>query len=491
MIIDYEYRSGNLIVSHVADNKQIKLRYYKWPSPYKYVVTEDNDPQRDGRYVTWDGRSCKKVPTKNPNRYSVYDFIDELPQEEQDILFQYNEPEIFFVDIENEIIDKKPAPHLAESAILSISIVHKNKVMVMATDDLSYDKQKAIETDINKYFEKFGGGYTFQFVRSKNEFEMLLNFFTKIVPKMPVITGWNFTEYDWVFLVNRARKLGIDPTVASLTGVLREPYNPENKKPSYVELPNHRVVVDYMGLLKKWDTSIRVKESIGLDFVSDSVLGIKKVNYEGNLKTLYQTDYQKFIFYNAVDSILVQKIHDKTKLVDILYGISTLSRVKIQDSFNTLPVTEGILRRKLKKEKNVILCKLEKDQRDEVDDVLGGYVKDPVKGMSYWASCYDFASLYPTSMRMFNISVDSYKGVISQDREYALFHNKKVDLEPNDIILLNGAVFRNEFGVVNQVMTDIYADRKKYKKLMNEDGLNLDELKREEEELIKELSGDF
>ena len=90
MIIDYEYRSGNLIVSHVADNKQIKLRYYKWPSPYKYVVTEDNDPQRDGRYVTWDGRSCKKVPTKNPNRYSVYDFIDELPQEEQDILFQYN-----------------------------------------------------------------------------------------------------------------------------------------------------------------------------------------------------------------------------------------------------------------------------------------------------------------------------------------------------------------------------------------------------------------
>ena len=64
-------------------------------------------------------------------------------------------------------------------------------------------------------------------------------------------------------------------------------------------------------------------------------------------------------------------------------------------------------------------------------------------------------------------------------------------MEPNDIILLNGAVFRNEFGVVNQVMTDIYADRKKYKKLMNEDGLNLDELKREEEELIKELSGDF
>jgi predicted RNA-binding protein len=92
---------------------------------------------------------------------------------------------------------------------------------------------------------------------------------------------------------------------------------------------------------------------------------------------------------------------------------------------------------------------------------------------------------------MFNISVDSYKGVISQDRSYVLFNNKKIDLEPTDIILLNGAVFRNETGVVNQVMTDIYGDRKKYKGLMTQDAMDLDELKREESELVKELSGDI
>ena len=492
MIVDYEYKYGQLIISHVDDNKQIKLRYYKWPNPSKYIITDDSDHQRDGKYVTWDGKSVKKVPTKNPNRYSVYDFIDELPQSEQDILFKYNEPEIFFVDIENEIIDKKPAPHLAESAILSISIVHKDRVMVMATDDLSADKIKSIEKDINTYFAKFGVRYIFQFFRYKNEYEMILNFFTKLVPKMPVITGWNFNEYDWVFLVNRARKLGIDPSISSVTGRLTEPYNPENRKKQYCELPSHRIIVDYMELFKKWDTSIRVKESIGLDFVSDNVLGVKKVNYEGNLKTLYQTDYTKFIFYNAVDSILVQKIHEKMKLVDILYGISTLSRVKIQDSYNTLPVTEGILRRKLKREKNVILCRLDRDQRDVSDEgVSGGYVKEPVKGMSQWTTCYDFASLYPTCMRMFNISVDSYKGIISQDKTYVLFHNKKIDLEPTDIILLNGAVFRNETGVVNQVMTDIYGDRKKYKKLMQKDDMSIDELEREEAELVKELSGDI
>jgi len=320
---------------------------------------------------------------------------------------------------------------------------------------------------------------------------MLLNFFVKFVPNMPVMTGWNFIDYDWVFLVNRARKIGIEPNVSSITKFLREPlWSGSSEKKSYAELPAHRIIVDYMELFKKWDTSIRVKESFSLDFISDSVLGVKKVNYEGTLKTLHLSDYKKFVFYNAVDSILVQKIHEKSKLIDILYGISTLSRVKIGDSYSTLPVTEGILRKKLKNEKNIVLCRLDRgDTLIDVEGVLGGFVKDPIRGMSQWTSCYDFASLYPTIMRMFNISVDSYKGIISKDGKYVIFDNKKLDLEENDIVLLNGTVFRNEIGVVNQVMTNVYGDRKKYKNFMLKDFNDLDELKNEELHIINELLG--
>jgi len=39
------------------------------------------------------------------------------------------------------------------------------------------------------------------------------------------------------------------------------------------------------------------------------------------------------------------KIHEKMRYVDILYGISTLSGIKVVDAYNTLPVTEGILRK--------------------------------------------------------------------------------------------------------------------------------------------------
>lgn len=500
MIIDYEYREKQLMVSYVSDGGWIKMKYYKWPNPSKYIVCDDDDRDKDGQYVTWDGKSCKKIYTRYPDRYSVYDYLDNLPQEEQDILFKYVEPEIFFVDIENEILDSKPQPQLAQGAIQSLSIVNKNKVLVLGTDELSHEQEKSIREDINNYFVKFNTDYDFKFIRYKNEYEMLLNFFEKYVPKMPVITGWNFTEYDWVYLVNRARKIGIDPTSASNTKLLRQPFKRDNKtgrdKESFCELPAHRLIVDYMELYDKWNSTIKVKEASSLDFVSEGILGVKKVNYEGSLKTLAQTDYKKFIFYNAVDSILVQKIHEKTKWIDILYGISTLSRIKTLDAYSTLPVTEGILRRKLKEEKNVILCKLERSLPDTVIEaaekaVKGGWVKDPVKGMANWTACYDFASLYPTCMRMFNISADSYKGVLSPNKDFAVFNGHRVNLEPTDIILLNDTVFKNETGIVNQVMTDIYGDRKKYKGFMMNDHDQLEEIKRElkslEEELLMEL----
>jgi len=502
MIVDYEYIKQDLKVSYISDSGHIKMKSYKWPNPQKFIICDDDDRDKDGKYVTWDGCSVKKVYTRRPDRYSVYDFLDNLPQEEQDDVFKYVEADIYFIDIENEILDTKPTPHLAEGAIQSISIVNKNKVLVMGIEDLSNTDISSIEEDINNYFIKFGTTYEFKFIKYRNEYDMIFNFFNKYVPKMAVLTGWNFTEYDWVYLINRARKIGIDPSVSSFTRVLRPPFKRDNKtgkdKESYCEMPAHRLIIDYMELYQKWDTTIKVKESDSLDFVSYNILKLRKVNYEGTLKTLAKQDYKKFIYYNAVDSILVQKIHEKTKWIDILYGISTLSRIRVLDAYSTLPVTEGILRKKLKKERNIILCRLENDsmQQNLVDDaekaVKGGWVKDPVKGkMATWVSCYDFASLYPTTMRMFNISADSYKGVLSPDKKYAIFNDHRVDLEPTDIILLNGTVFKNETGVVNQVMTDIYGDRKKYKGMMNKDREDIEEYKRELKQAEEELMVEF
>ena len=485
MLVDFEFKNSNrnLICSYIDKSGNIRLKYFPW-TPTKFIPTSSDDPDKSGKYVTWDGRPVKEIYTKHPNKYSVYDFLDTLPKEEQDSLFNYHEPNIYFIDIENEILDKKPQPHLAESKILSISIICKNKALVIGIDPLSQKDQKSIQNDINnEYGRMFDREWEFKYVQYKSEYELVLNFFKVFVPKMPVMTGWNFKHYDWVFLVNRARKLGIDPTLSSFTGLLFE----ENKNDprNYCELPAHRVIIDYMEIFDKWDTSIKVKESLSLDFVSDKVLKVKKVNYEGNLKILYEQDFKKFIYYNAVDSILVQLIHEKSKLADILYGIATLSRTVVTKALSTLSITEGILRKKLREQKNIVLVKNE--EYDSGSSVKGGWVKEPVKGMATWTACFDFASLYPSTMRQFNISADSYKGQKIKNENYALFNGHQIELEPDDIITKNGAVFKNEVGVVTQVMSEIYSDRKKYKGMMVQKAHELDELKRELKELEDSL----
>lgn len=502
MLLDYEYKNRKLLISHIDENGNIKLKYYPWNNPTKFVVCGDDDSDKSGKYTTWDGKSVKEIYTSRPNRSAIYDFLDGLPKDEQEIVFGYNEPNIFFIDIENQILDEKVAPEKASGEVQTISIVNKDKVLVVGTKPFSKDKTESIENDINNYFTKFKTSYKFMYKYYESEYDMLLNLFKVMIPKMSVITGWNFTEYDWVYLVNRARKLGIDPTIASFTGVLKEPYMNNSK----AELPSHRLIVDYMELYEKYDTSVKVKESSSLDFVSDNLLGVKKVNYEGNLKYLHENDYYKFVLYNAIDSILVQQIHIKMKYIDILYGISTLSRIRVADAVSTIPVTEGILRKKFREEKNVVFARDENKKIDSSSDemiVKGGWVKEPIVGMSKWTVCFDFSSLYPTTIRQFNISSDSYKGNLIKDRGkdvmfmieklrrgddvYSLFNGYKIKLDIDDIVALNGAVFKNEDGIVKKVMGDIYKERKRYKKMMMDTNMELKELEDEYERLKKEL----
>lgn len=483
MLVDHEYRSNNLIISFIDKSGQIKLKYKNWPRPTKFIKCGDDDKEKSGKYVCWSGESVKEIYTKYPNRYSVYDFIDSFSEEEKEEIYGYQEPDIFFVDIENEILDSKPMPHLAQGAIQSISIVNKNKVLVIGTEPLDSKVVESIESDINNHFKKFETDYKFKYIQYRNEYDLLNNFFNKLVPKMSVITGWNFIDYDWTYLVARARKIGVDPEVASFTKKLYQPFNFNSAgKQDYAEMPAHRIIVDYMELFAKWDTSVKVKESLSLDFASEKILGIKKINYEGDLKRLHREDYKKFVFYNAVDSCLVQRIHMKMKYIDILYGMAVLGKIKVKDAISTLALTEGILREKLREQKNIVLIRDE--QSDEFVDteaasIKGGWVKEPVRGMATWTCCFDFASLYPTTMRQFNISADSYKGQQVKGKNYALFNGHQIPIEETDIVTLNGSVFKNEQGVVTQVMGEVYADRKKWKKVMFEKHEELERLKEE------------
>jgi DNA polymerase elongation subunit (family B) len=566
MLVDTQYLTNTkkLVVSYVDKSGDIKLKYYNWDNPMKYVTCDESDPQRHPIYKSWDGKNVKQIDVNHPDRYAVYEFLDHLPENEKKEIFEFNLPKIFFIDIETEIVDGFPEAadildqngdilkEGASTRILSISIVYEDKIILLGLKDMSDEVQNRIKENTNKYFKNYKSDYKFRYVKYDDEFDMLYNFFYKMVPKMPLLTGWNFLNYDWLYLVNRSRKLRkftngreykIDPSVSSLTKRLNKQWG------TNYETPAHRMIFDYMQLYEIADTSIKVKESSSLDFVSSKLVGIDKIKYinsifklnddsiiEGykfrkddicrkevdtyymfignekielssstfskyknlfrevnvtSLQVLYEEDFETYMYYNAVDSVLVQKIHEARNYISIIYAISSLSQIRIVDvvsqmnnALGSLAITEGVLRNRFREQENIVLFKEDKGEAEST--IAGGWVKDPVVGLNQWVVCYDFASLYPTTQRQFFISPENFIG-IQDDKDKSKCTNGRTINKDGHVVCINGSVFEKKMSPTLRMLEDVYADRKKNKKIMmnkkEELSLVLEEIRKLESEI--------
>jgi DNA polymerase elongation subunit (family B) len=493
MLVDTQYlrHTNKLVISYVDKSGEIKLKYFDWQDPKKFVVCDDDDTDRHPTYRSWDGKSVKLESVSMPNRYAVYEFLDALPEAEKQEIFEYNSPKIFFVDIETEIIDGFPDAETAPTRVLSISIVYDDKIILLGLKDMPDDMQNRIRENTNKYFKKFKADYKLKYIKYEDEFDMMYAFFKNMVPKMPLITGWNFINYDWVYLVNRARKLKkeVNGKEYTVNPAWSSPLNRLNKVwMTNQEMPAHRMVFDYMQLYEICDTSIKVKESSSLDFVSSKLVGVDKIKYTGSLQKLYEEDFETFMYYNAVDSVLVQKIHEARNYISIIFAISSLAQIKIVDVISqlnnalaSLAITEGVLRNRFRNQENIVLFKEDKDEEENVG-ISGGWVKDPVTGMNRWCVTYDFASLYPTSQIEWYIAPENFIGIKDTNRPEYCDNGVKINTDEH-VVCVNGVVFRKRNSPTIQMLKDVYADRKKNKKIMMQ---KKEELKKVLDE-IKEL----
>lgn len=466
MILDYEYKNGKVLLSYFNEKGNTEFKAYDWLSPMQWNVCSEKDISKSDNFRTWNGKPVKLERTRYPNRYAIYEHIRKQKLDLDDI-FGYNKPKTWFCDIEVEVTQGFPEAHLADNKITSIALINGNKVILLGLKPLSDQEIEKMEKEMNEYFSKFETNYKLKWIHCETEYELLDIFFNILIPKIPVLTGWNFIKYDWVYLVTRARKIGINPNTASPTGVLEKPWrkNQEDYKPTYEELPKHKFVFDYMDIFEKWDNSIKIRESLSLDFISKSVLGVNKLDYDGTIKQLYHENWYKYCLYNCIDTALVQLIDQKQKTFDIMLSISNLAKIDIKSVLSQLRVTEGVLfdtyyNNGIVMAKNASVVSQNEDDK-EFD---GGYVKFPCIGLKMWVVVFDYASLYPTAMRQFNIAPESFKGMKLNDTE-CILDGKKQILDDDDIILLNGAVFRNEESGTKSVLTDIYFSRKTNKNI--------------------------
>ena len=449
MLLDIEQRENELIVSYYNREGKVDFKRYPISQFENWVVTDENDRYKHPEILNWDGRPVKKNRSRSYNKFSLIYFMDNLPEKDREEIFEFNVPRTYFVDIETEIVDGFPKPEEAKSRILTFSIITpERKAIVLGLDDLSSEQIASIEKDTNEHFEGYDQDWEFSYYKFKNEYDMLYNFLHKFMPKFPMMTGWNFINYDWQYIVNRCKHLQIDLTEIAITGSL-------DRNDSR---PLHMGILDYMQLYDKYDRSVKVKESNTLDYVSGQVLNVKKIKYQGGLQDLYENDFKKYVFYNVVDSILVYYIDQQLRSMEVLLTLSTITKMPLYKAASPVAMTEALIARKLVEQNKRVGVEYDKEDSQKDGKYAGAFVKEPISGYYSGVSAFDFASLYPSIMRQFNISPDSYVEMIPTTQINSRRKDESV------IVCENGVVYEKEDSILKKILSDLYAQRKQYKK---------------------------
>jgi DNA polymerase elongation subunit (family B) len=473
MIVDiqskfYEYKqTGTTVLT-------IKVSYYNTEGNIEIIERKvenamtwgpsRNDKENIDGVVNWDGKGVKRIPLKTkPNKFQLMDIIhDHFTEEELDLLKTMNQPKIQSIDIEVEVIDGFPDPETAKERITTIAIaMENNKVMVIGWRELSHKDLVLTKNKVSKYLEKFGN-WEFNYKKFDDEVTMMKFFIGMMMPKMSLIIGWNYFGYDWAYIVNRCKRIGIDVAKAS----------PVNMVTGKNLEPMHIGMIDYLEIYKKHDRTVKVKESNKLDFVAEEVLGVKKLKYTGTLKTLFEDDFPNYAAYNAIDAVLVLLIHEKIRTIDTPLTLANQNFIPLSRALSPVYLGENMLYFGYRRINRVVAIQ----PNNKSYPYEGGYVKEPKAGMYTDIFCCDFASLYPSIMRMLNLSPESYVGIFTDEEVLKSYRQ-----DENYIVAINGAVFdRRKVSVLKKLIDDLYADRRKFKnryleikKFLNDNGITI------------------
>ena len=229
MLLDILQDRNNLQVSYWGSDGKTHIEVIKIPDDEQYIWVTNQKDKTDLKVKNvhnWNGKPVYKhrvdPQREKLNRYRQYEILDSQPDELKEKIFSYNLPELFFIDIENEMQEGKPNPEKPDKPITVIGVCCPNDtVMVLSGGyNLTQKEQESIQKRIDEHFEQVHRHFKFVFRYFETEYDLLYFFLSVFVPKMALISGWNVEDYDWRYMYNRAKLLGIDPSLASPTRIL-------------------------------------------------------------------------------------------------------------------------------------------------------------------------------------------------------------------------------------------------------------------------------
>lgn len=368
-----------------------------------------------GMYYMISNENLIPVPTEIPK--DVEEFVGKLYHDDEDFrreaekwlpLFQSPIPSIkrLAIDIEvyTPVENRIPNPREAKYEVISIALAGSDglkRVLMLRREDieLKIDDLENLKSNVELIF-------------FDSEYEMLRELF-KVMTQYPVIITFNGDNFDLLYIYNRALKLGF-------------------KKEEIPIIPRRSDVTVAIGIhvdLYKF-FNIRAIETYAfggkyrgtdrtLDSIANAILGIGKLSKEKPISEMNYIELANYNFRDAYLTLYLTTFDNELvmKLIILLARITKtpiddLTRAQVSSWIRNMLYYEHRRRGWLIPEKeDIIASKGQAATRAIIKGkkYLGAIVLDPVPGIYPNVYVLDFASLYPSIIKKWNLSYETIK----------------------------------------------------------------------------------
>ncbi|VVB71573.1 DNA polymerase [uncultured archaeon] len=253
-------------------------------------------------------------------------------------------------------------------------------------------------------------------IACRDEYDLLTRFASILREYNPdILAGYNSNEFDFPYLSERARLLHADSRVGrdASSWYVRKIVNRTD-----VSITG-RVVVDLLPIIR---SSFSLKRYT-LRNAAQELLKMEKYDVDPKeIETLWAEGgegLRRFISYSRRDAVLALHLLLELRLMDKYIALSRASGSLLQDIVNggQSGMVENLLLRRFRDQRRVVPPKPDAGVSDERyvenEELKGGAVLVPEKGLVEDVVILDYKSLYPTIMMAHNLC---YSTVVTLDR---------------------------------------------------------------------------
>ena len=432
----------------------------KKESPFKSMFGEQVSPvnfdsNKDAAEFVDNYKEVSNFPIYGQTHWGYQFIAEKYPEEEMD--WDISQIKLYSIDIETTVETGFPDVFDPREQITLITI-QDNVTKKIKTFGLGSFTPGEDTEHLDIDYEGFSSEKT-----------MLARFIDWWVPNCPdVLTGWNIKLFDVPYLIVRMERV-FGEEHGDHAKKAMSPFKLVRKSErtfsgrTYLSYDIQGVAqLDYLDIYQKFTYVTR--ESYKLDHIAEVELGHKKLdNPFDTFKEFYEKDWNRFVEYNIIDTVLVDQLEDKMKLIELCMTMTYDAKMNFEDVFSPVKTWDCLLYNHLLRQ-NIIIGQ---GNGRAPRTIAGAYVQEPVPGAYQWVESFDATSLYPSIIMQYNMSPETLVPGGTYDVDVDGMLERKYKFDTDDAVAANGQTFtRSRQGHFPNIVQKFFDDRQRYKKLM-------------------------